>query len=173
MKRAVFMGSFDPVHKGHMDIITRASNLFDNIVVLVSNDVNKKYLIPIKDRVELVKKSISEYDITNVTVDFYNGDIASTYLAKNKIDCVITGVRNYNDYIFSRDTYMVNNRLSSNPREVIILPASPYFQDISSTMVREIYNSGNQNLYDIYMFTPYVVAKYLENMSNVVKENKS
>ena len=95
MKTAIYPGSFDPISNGHMDIIKRASKLFDKLIVLVSLNPQKKYVLTDEERIEIVKKSCAE--LKNVEV-IASKTLVLDFARKENACCIIRGLRNHNDF---------------------------------------------------------------------------
>lgn len=137
MKRAFYAGSFDPITKGHLNVIHQASNLFDEIVVAVMQNSSKKnYFFTLEERVELVKETVKELD--NVVV--VTGSGAAVRLAK-KHDCqtMIRGLRGVTDFDYEIQLATTNRKLSNREISTICLFPDQEYQYISSSIVRELF----------------------------------
>lgn len=164
---AIFSGNFDPITYGHLDIIVRASQLFDKLIVVVVNNNNRKYLIPLKDRADLVREAIKEMGCNNVEVDICSGKLLASYALSNNVKFLVRGVRNSEEYTYESNLRTVNNGLGDT--DTIFLASQPYFAFISSEFVREIYyNNG-----DTSKLVPECVDKYLKNLYNISMGDKS
>ena len=120
MKIAIYPGSFDPITLGHMDIIHRAAQCFDQVYVCVLVNCDKKPMFSADERVDMIRRSVA--DLPNVTAEHYSGLLAA--YAREKGACVLVkGLRNPG-------------------LETVFLPASPAYQHFSSTMVREMIRYG-------------------------------
>ncbi len=137
--KALVPGSFDPITVGHLDIIKRASALFDEIIVLVTNNSAKKTLFDIEQRVALVKDAVK--DIPNVTVDCDNRLLVD-YMKNNGIAVQVKGIRNEKDFSYENELFGIYNKISeykySNPTETLFMPSKPEYFAVSSTFVREM-----------------------------------
>ena len=133
MKRALITGSFDPPTLGHIDIIRRSASIFDEVVVCVCFNSQKKGSFSPELREEMLCASLA--DIPNVTVDRYEGLVADYALA-HEIDVIVKGVRNSADYDYEETIAQVN--LLNAPVETIFLPCAPQYRFISSTVAREM-----------------------------------
>jgi pantetheine-phosphate adenylyltransferase len=150
--RVIYTGSFDPVTNGHFDIISRASQIFENVIVAIMVNPNKTPFLSIDDRTMLMKTLCK--DLQNVNVVSFTGltvECAKLYNA----DAIIRGIRNDGDLSSEMNMARINGQLGKI--ETIFLPASPEFAHISSTMVREIYKLDG----DISSFIPAVVKRKL------------
>ena len=137
MKNAVLPGSYDPITVGHLEIIKRAANIFDNVTVLVIPNSEKKYLLDEQKRLELVKDAIK--DIPNAKADVYNG-LTVDYLKENGFPVLVKGVRNTTDFEYEKYIAFNNGEIarysSGEHIETLLLPAEPKYSEISSTLVR-------------------------------------
>ncbi len=133
MKTAVISGTFDPITVGHLDIIERASKLFDNVVVAVSTNNSKKGFLPDDIRVSAVEASIK--DIKNATVMLCEGLLAD-FCKQFENPVIVRGARNGSDYDYERSLFIINKGLGTP--ETIVLPAESGMDHISSTYAREL-----------------------------------
>jgi pantetheine-phosphate adenylyltransferase len=151
---AVFPGSFDPIHIGHIDIINRALPLFDNIIIAIGENSQKKYLFPLKKRVEWIKK-IFEYE-KRISVESYRG-LTVNYCEKKDVKYILRGLRSSSDFQFERSVAQMNQTINRNI-ETIFLMTHPSLQSISSSIIRDIYlNKG-----DISAFVPEQIEHIIE-----------
>lgn len=137
--RAVFPGSFDPITNGHLDIIERASKIFDEVIVVVANNIGKKSLFTPNEKFELVSNAI--IDLKNVSVKLMDSDLTINIVKKLEADVLIRGVRNEVDFTYEQSIALMNRKLDSKI-ETLILFSDPSKSFISSTLVREISNFG-------------------------------
>lgn len=133
MKTAIISGTFDPVTVGHLDIIKRASALFDRVVVAVSANSEKKSMIPDEIRKKAVEGAVSLQK--NVEVELCDG-LLSEFCGRYENAVLVRGARNGTDFDYERQLYIINKGLGV--RESIILPADSGLDHISSTYVREL-----------------------------------
>ena len=154
MKTAIYPGSFDPITKGHLDVLKRAADIFDKVIVVVSVNVNKKSFLSVEDRVELIKKSCK--DIPNVEVDSFGG-LTIEYAKKRNANVLIRGLRAVSDFEYEMQLSQANSALCSDIHTVFLI-TKPKYNFISSGTVREIALMKG----DISKFVPEPVAKYLE-----------
>jgi len=162
MNRVIYPGSFDPITKGHMDIINQASELFDEVVVAILQNPNKKTsFFTIEERLEIIKKLYENYDnIKVVSGNSATVDLALLYECK----AIIRGLRGLSDYDYEVQLAQVNKDISNNKVNTICLFADKEYQFISSTVVKEVLNLGK----DISNYVdPYVKKKlYLKKGVN-------
>ena len=142
MKRAVFPGSFDPVTLGHLDIIERSIPLFDEIIIGIGNNSEKKYMFPLNKRISFIEDTFSKYD--KVYVNQYEG-LTIEFCKKIKADFILRGLRNPADFEFEKAIAHTNRKLSGIETVFLLTAAKTSF--ISSSIVREIIsNQGDYSL---------------------------
>ena len=137
-KIAVFVGSFDPFTLGHLDIVRRASALFDELWVLLAVNASKKYLLDETVRVDMVRKAVAQFP--NVKVDCYDGltvDFAKRVGAKY----LVRGIRGAGDIEYEQ-TVAWNNKQLCPECETLFLSSAPEHLMVSSTVVRELLKAG-------------------------------
>ena len=134
MKIAIYPGSFDPITLGHMDIIRRAAQCFDQVYVCVLVNCDKKPMFSADERVDMICRSVA--DLPNVTAEHYSGLLAA--YAREKGACVLVkGLRNATD--FDQEYQMASiNRGICPELETLLLPADPAYVYLSSTVAREM-----------------------------------
>ncbi len=153
--KALICGSFDPVTNGHIDIIKRAAALFDNVVVGIFVNSEKKYFFSLKDRLKLLSEATKDFD--NVTVDFSDGLVAK-YVEQNGIDVIVKGVRNAADFEYEFKMAEINKQINKNA-ETLFLPSSKDNELLSSSLVKSRFLSGE----DISALVPeYVQRAFLK-----------
>lgn len=137
MKRAVFPGSFDPVTLGHYDIIKRGLTLFDEIVLAIGVNANKKYMFSIDQRVQFLKDAFK--DEPKIVVDTYEG-LTVDYCIKNDVEFILRGLRNPADFEFEKAIAHTNRKLEKI--ETVFLLTSSGKSYISSSIVRDVIRNG-------------------------------
>lgn len=141
MKRAVYPGSFDPVTYGHLDIIERASQMFDELIVAVLNNQGKTPLFSVDERVKMLKEATK--DIPNVKVDSFNG-LLIDYAAKQDLHIAVRGLRAITDFEYELQIAQTNRKFSEEQLDTIFLTTSLEYAYLSSSTVKEIaYFGGN------------------------------
>lgn len=133
MKRAVFPGSFDPITLGHLDIIHRSIPLFDEIIIGVGTNSEKKYMFPLDKRMDFIKNTFAEFKSISVTQ--YEG-LTIEFCKKVQADFIIRGLRNPADFEFEKSIAHTNRNLSGIETVFLLTAAKTSF--ISSSIVREI-----------------------------------
>lgn len=135
MKRALYTGSFDPMTNGHLDIITRASKMFDELVVGVIVNPNKNPLFTKEERVDMIKEVTA--DLPNVRVDSFQGLLAD-YVNRNHFNAVVRGLRATSDFEYEIQMAQMNACLFDKGIESVFLMTSPRYSFISSSMIKEV-----------------------------------
>ena len=133
--KVIFPGSFDPITNGHMDLISRASKLFDQVVVVISNNTSKHSLFTPKEKYHLVTEALSKF--SNVSVELIQTDLTINVVKKFNADAIIRGIRKTREFTYEQEIALMNKKLDSDI-ETITLFSNPEVSFISSTLVREI-----------------------------------
>lgn len=148
--KAIFPGSFDPISNGHLDIITKAAKLFDEVIVVIANNTHKNTLFSPTKRYELAKVAVEKWK--NVSVQLVQNDLTVKLVHKLKADVIIRGVRNEQDFIYEQQIAHMNKKMDSST-ETIILLSSPKNSYLSSSLIREIAGFGG----NLSEFVPHAV----------------
>lgn len=157
LKIAVYPGSFDPVTKGHLDILERASSMFDKVIIAVLKNNSKKSYLPTKDRVELIRKSIDDIEgLKNIEVDSFDG-LTIDYARKVGAKFLIRGLRAVSDFEYEMQLSQTNQAIAPEIGTVFLI-TKPKYNFISSGIVKEL-SSFNQ---DVSKFVPKSVVEYLQ-----------
>jgi len=136
MKKAVFPGTFDPITKGHVDIIKRASELFDEIIIAIGVNSEKKTLFTLEQRIAWIEAIFSAHD--KITVKSYE-ELTINFCREQKCKYLVRGLRNSTDFDYESNIAQVNRKISSDIETIFIL-CSPELSYISSTIVRDLIN---------------------------------
>ena len=162
MKIAICPGSFDPVTKGHVDILERSSKLFDKVIAVVLVNPTKTPTFTTEERVDLIKRVTKH--IPNVEVDSYTGLVADYAQLKNA-HTLIKGLRAVTDFEYEFQQALINKKL--NPElETLFMVTNQEYMYLSSTLVRQIAEFGG----DIDMFVPEEIKDILKE--KMIKEKK-
>ena len=137
MRRVVCPGSFDPVTNGHLDIITRAAQLYDEVVVAVLLNPNKTSLFTAAERVELIAEATKTFD--NVRVDRFEGLIVD-FCRDNDISAIVKGLRAVSD--FDYEMQMAQMNYSQAGVETLFMTTNPLYAFLSSSLVKEFARFG-------------------------------
>jgi len=135
MRVGVYAGSFDPITKGHVDIIKRAAKLTDKLIVGILNNGSKKYWFSLEERKQMVEKVIGRID--NIEIKTFEGLLVD-FMRENNADVIVRGLRAVSDYEYELQLALGNSVLSEGQLETIFLPATRENLYLSSSLVREI-----------------------------------
>lgn len=133
---AVCPGSFDPITKGHLDIIQRASKMFDKVIVVTMINVDKNPTFNEQERVDMMKRSIDELGLENVEVDSYNGLLAD-YTKQHNATAIVKGLRAVSDFEYEFQMALLNKNLNPNAETVFFTTSSENLY-LSSSIVKSI-----------------------------------
>ncbi|MEC9248819.1 MAG: pantetheine-phosphate adenylyltransferase [Pseudomonadota bacterium] len=135
---AVYPGTFDPITLGHFDIVSRASPLFDSVIMAIAESTSKNTVFSIAERVELARKVVS--DLPNIEVQKFDG-LMVDFARKCKASVVLRGLRAVSDFEYEFQLAGMNRKLMSEV-DTIFMPTSEKYTYISSSLVREIASYG-------------------------------
>ena len=155
MKKILYSGTFDPLTKGHLDLIRRGSRLADQLVVGIIRNPNKTPMFSVEERKEMIEAEIA--DLPNVVVDSFEGLLVD-YVKDNDIDAVLRGLRSTMDFEYEIQMAQVNAKLHRE-METIFLMTDERYSYISSSVVREVYALGG----DISDLVPKKIYEYMMN----------
>ena len=153
-KIALYPGSFDPITNGHLDVLERASRMFDSVVIAVLKHPEKKSFLSTEQRVELIQKAIK--DLKNVSVDSFDG-LTVEYARQIGAKFLIRGLRTITDFEYEVQLCQTNQVIAPDI-ETVFLSTKPQHNFISSSIVRELANHKA----DISKFVPKNVVEYLQ-----------
>ena len=155
MKIAIYPGSFDPITKGHLDILKTGAGIFDKVIIAVAKNSEKKGFLTVDERVKLIKESVK--DIDNVEVDSFDG-LTIEYAKSKNAQILIRGLRAVSDFEYELQLSQANSALCSDIKTVF-LTTKPKYNFISSSTIKEIFiNNG-----DISKFVPEPVFEFLKS----------
>ena len=137
--KVIYPGSFDPVTNGHLDIIKRCSKIFDEVVVAILINPNKKSLFSMDERIEMLRNLL--YDYTNVKVEKFSGLLVD-FCKENGVNAIVRGIRAVKDYESELQNAHINRHLSKGELETIFITATPEVSFLSSTAIKEIAEFG-------------------------------
>ena len=158
MVKAIYPGSFDPVTNGHVDIIDRASKVFDYLIVAVLENPRKTPLFSIEERVKMLNNIIGDYP--NVEVDYYKG-LLIEYTRKREAKIIVKGLRAISDFEFEFQMALVNRKLDCDIETLFMMTNNKYSY-ISSSIVKEVASYGG-DIKDLV--PPEVYPSIIEKMS--------
>lgn len=164
MTRVLYPGSFDPITKGHMNIVDQASNLFDEVIVAVmQNPLKKSGLFTLEERMEMIKELYEK--MNNVRVISGSGaavDVAIIHECK----AIIRGLRSLSDYDYEVQLQQINKEISDNQVNTVCLFADKEYQFVSSSMVKEVLSLDK----DVSKYVdPIVAEKMLVKKRSLIK----
>lgn len=153
-RTAIYPGSFDPITKGHLDVLERASKMFDRVIIAVLKNSSKKSFLPVEDRVKLIKESIKE--LSNVEVDSFEG-LTIEYAQSKGAHFLIRGLRAVSDFEYELQLCQTNSAIAPDI-DTVFLTTKPKYNFISSSIVKELSFFGT----DVSKFVPKSVVEYLQ-----------
>ena len=137
MRRAVCPGSFDPVTNGHIDIISRASTLFDEVVVAVGVNAAKERLFSPEERIEMLTEACVPY--ANVRIDSFDG-LLTDFCRTHGVHAIVKGLRAVSDFDYELQMAQMNSSLADI--ETVFVPTSPEYSFLASSLVKEVARYG-------------------------------
>jgi len=151
---AVYPGTFDPVTYGHLDVIERASSLFDKIIVTLASNTNKKPMFTIEERKDMLINVTKKFD--NVVIDDFNGLLVD-YVSKKKASVIIRGLREVSDFEYEFQMSLTNRKLAPSITTIFLMPNEKYTY-LNSSLIRELSSFKA----DVKCFVPAYVYKKLK-----------
>ena len=139
MRKAAYLGTFDPVTYGHVDVIERAAKIFDELLIGVASDSGqKKSLFSIGERVDMIKKAIKH--LTNVKIEPFNA-LAVNYVKDKGINVIVRGLRMISDFEYEFQMALTNRKLNDQIETIFMMPSESYSY-ISSRLIKEAASLG-------------------------------
>ena len=160
MRRVVCPGSFDPITNGHLDIIERASSLFDEVVIAVLVNQTKSSLFTVAERIEMIKEVTTKFK--NVRVDSWSGLLVD-FCKANDISTIVKGLRAVSDFDYELQMSQVNLQLQGV--ETLFMATAPSHSFLSSSLVKEIASHGGD-------VSAYMPAEIVSKLKSRVELNK-
>lgn len=162
--KAVYPGSFDPLSNGHLDVIERASKIFDEVHVLISTNVHKTPTFSVEERIEMIQKVCAH--LKNVKV-VSTSLLTVTYAKENNINVIIRGLRNYTDYESEYQLAQFNKDIAPNIETLLMFPSTKN-QFVSSSSIKELLMFN----VDIKKYVPELIANEIYKKFNNKNHNK-
>ena len=153
MRTVIYPGSFDPLTNGHLDVIQRATKLFDRVIVAVAQNESKSPLFSQSERLEMVTRSVAH--MANVETDAFDG-LLVTYVEQRGAQAIIRGLRAVSDFEFEFQLALMNRKLNERIETIFMMPKDTY-TFLSSRIVKEIARLGG----DVGAFVPALVKDAL------------
>ena len=154
MKRVIYPGTFDPVTNGHIDIVRRAVELFDEVVVTVAKNPTKTELFTVEERIEMLKESLK--DFPTVTVDSFGGLVVDHARQVGAVG-IIRGLRAVSDFEYEFQMALMNRKLAGDISTILLMPHARYTY-LNSTIIRNLAAFGG----DVSGFVPPFVEMKLK-----------
>ena len=164
-KVALYPGSFDPITKGHIDIIKRSSNLFDKIIIgIFKNSTKSKARFSDAEKVEMIQEILKKENI-NAEIKIFKGLLVD-FMCKENVNILIRGLRALSDYEYELQFTLTNKTLAKSEFETIFLTASREYLYLSSSLVKEVaLNKGNLR----FFVTKNVEQRLIEKVKELEK----
>ena len=161
-KMALYPGSFDPITRGHVDIIKRSSNLFDKLIIgIFKNSTKSKAWFSDEEKVEMIEEILKKENI-NAEIKIFNGLLVD-FMHKEKVDILVRGLRALSDYEYELQFTLTNKTLAKSEFETVFLTASREYLYLSSSLVKEVaQNKGNLS----FFVTENVEKRLIEKVKN-------
>jgi len=159
-RRIVYPGTFDPITYGHVDVVGRAVQLFDEVVLAVAADSTKRPLFTLEERKQLAEKALASFG-SKVKVKTFNGLLVE-FTRKEKSRAILRGLRAISDFEFEFQMALMNRKLNDSIETIFLMPRGAYTY-LSSTIIKEIGRLGG----DLSAFVPKGVADALRAKYNV------
>lgn len=154
MRAAIYPGTFDPITNGHLDIIERATRLFDRVTVAVTTNPSKKPLFDVEERKEMIRQATACFHV--VEVESFSGLLVD-YVTRKGASAIVRGLRAVSDFEFEFQMALVNRKIADNIVTVFLMPHEKYTY-LNSTIVKEVAAFGG----DVSMFVPAEVLARLQ-----------
>jgi len=158
MKKVIYPGTFDPVTNGHIDVVRRAIELFDKVIVTVAQNPSKTCLFSTEERVEMLKESLTDFN--NVSVDSFDGLVVDHAKEVGAIG-IIRGLRAVSDFEYEFQMALMNRKLNDELRTIFLMPHEKYTY-LNSTIIRNL-AAFKSDVSDFV--TPFVAKKLREKFN--------
>ena len=153
-KRAVYPGMFDPVHNGHLDVMQRGLQIFDELIVAVVANPSKEPLFPVKERLEMIDEATTPLH-SNFRIVAFDG-LLIDLVARERADCIVRGIRAVSDFEYEFQMALMNRKLKATVETVFLMPHEKYTY-ISSRLIKEVASFGTS----VAGLVPPIVEKRL------------
>jgi pantetheine-phosphate adenylyltransferase len=158
MKKAIYPGSFDPVTKGHLDVIERACGVFDHVVIAVANNEKKHPLFNIEERIDLVQQAITDSKFNHMLEVKSLDGLLVDFAHQEGVNAIVRGLRAVSDFEFEFQLALMNRSLAPELETIFLMPTEEYTY-LSSSIVKEVARLGG----DISAFVPPATLNALKS----------
>lgn len=159
-RRCLCPGSYDPITSGHLDVITRAASLYDEVIVAVLHNPAKSGTFPVERRIELIRQSLPAGQVADrVRVEAFAGRLLVDVCRELHVEAILKGLRSGTDFAYELPMALMNRHLTGI--ETVFLPGNPAYEHVSSSLVKEVNSLGG----DITGLVPDVVLAALRARS--------
>jgi pantetheine-phosphate adenylyltransferase len=162
MRTAIYPGSFDPLTNGHLDVVQRATKLFDRVIVAVAKSDSKQPMFSLEERVAMVERGVAH--LANVEADAFEGLLVE-YVERRGAQAVVRGLRAVSDFEFEFQLALMNRKLNERIETIFMMPKDTY-TFLSSRIVKEIARLGG----DVRAFVPSHVVEALKEKLLIASE---
>ena len=163
MAKAIYAGSFDPITNGHLWVIEKAANIFDELIVALGDNPDKSYFFKLDERLKLLQQILAKYQ--NVKIDHFEGEFLVNYAKRVGATHIIRGIRNNQDYEYEKTMRYINSDLCGDMDTVFLMPPRDY-AEVSSSLVKGF--TGTLGWEEIV--TKYVPQEVLNSLLLASKE---
>lgn len=162
MRRAIFPGSFDPLTNGHLDIIKRSSLLFDEMIIAVLNNADKRPMFTVDERATMIREVLPsvDYNGCEIVVDIFSG-LTADFARKSGATAIVRGIRAVSDYEYELRMALMNRRLEPEI-ETVFLMAGEEYSYVSSTLMKQVFELGGR----VEGLIPALVEKRMRDKKN-------
>ena len=164
MTKAIYAGSFDPITNGHLWVIDKAAAIFDQLIVAVGDNSDKKYSISLEQRLALLQATLSNY--ANIRVGHFEGEFLVNYAQREGANYIVRGIRNAQDYEYEKAMRYINTDLCAEITTLFLIPPRNY-AEVSSSLVKGLV--GTKGWQEVV--AKYVPPEALEALINIDKEH--
>ena len=158
-RKIIYPGFFDPMTMGHLDLVHRATKIFDHVIIAVAKDSSKKYLFNFDERVSMIKE-VFQND-SNITVEGFEG-LLLHYLESNQFNVILRGLRTVTDFEYEFQMALANKNMNQQIETFFMMTDSKY-SFLSSTLIREIFRLGG----NISSMVPTAVFKSMQKLKGI------
>jgi pantetheine-phosphate adenylyltransferase len=139
MQKAIYPGSFDPLHNGHLDVIARAARLCDSVIVAVAVNSAKNALLSSAERIDIIQEAVA--DMPGVSVAEFDGLLVD-FVIEQEAECIIRGLRAISDFEYEFQMALMNRQLRSEVETIFLMPSQEHIF-LSSRIIKEIAGTGS------------------------------